>query len=237
MRSTWPAGGHFRTVGLAGAFGRSFRSVDGMTPLLVSYHDERLEFEVPEEHVVASWNGPAGLDRVCELTAIRNALEQPWEFPPIRQMIVPGDRVTIALDPTIARPEPILKVLGQILSEAGAELADLTVLAPTETCTHLLEESELAGATLAVHDSRDRGQLAYLAATKQGRRIYLNRQLTDADVVIPVGRLGHDPIMGYRGPWSVVFPELSERATIETHRGRFRDEAEEPAMARPAKSR
>ena len=38
--------------------------------------------------------------------------------------------------------------------------------------------------------------------------------------------------MGYHGPWSVVFPELSERATIEAHRSRFRDDAGEPATAR-----
>ena len=78
--------------------------------------------------------------------------------------------------------------------------------------------------------------MAYLAATKQGRRIYLNRLLTDADVVIPVGRLGYDPIMGYRGPWSVIFPELSERAAIDAHRGRFRDEADEPTAARASAS-
>ena len=73
--------------------------------------------------------------------------------------------------------------------------------------------------------------LAYLAATKEGRRIYLNRLLTDADVVIPVGRLGYDPILGHRGPWSVLFPELSDRATIEAHRGQLRGPDSEAAPA------
>jgi hypothetical protein len=50
--------------------------------------------------------------------------------------------------------------------------------------------------------------------------------LTDADVVIPVGRLGYDPILGHRGPWSVIFPDLSERETIEGHRGRLPKEPE-----------
>ena len=86
----------------------------------VNYQDERLEFEVPDERVVAAWNAPAGLDGPHELAAIRDALEQPWEFPPLRQMIVPGDRVTIAFDPTIARPQPILAVLGQTLTGVGS---------------------------------------------------------------------------------------------------------------------
>jgi lactate racemase len=64
--------------------------------------------------------------------------------------------------------------------------------------------------------------LAYLAATKEGRRIYLNRHLTDADVVLPVGQVGFDPILGYSGPWGVIFPGLSDSETLSTHRGRFR---------------
>ncbi len=80
---------------------------------------------------------------------------------------------------------------------------------------------------LVVHDPRDRSQLAYLAATKEGRRIYLNRLLTDADVVIPVGRLGYDPIMGHRGPVERSFPRFertrndrsSSRAVAERARG------------------
>ena len=64
--------------------------------------------------------------------------------------------------------------------------------------------------------------LAYLATTKEGRRIYLSRHLTDADVVVPVGRVGFDPILGYSGPWSVLFPELTDRATIADHWSRLR---------------
>jgi lactate racemase len=194
-----------------------------MLQVSVKYQDERLELEIPEERVVATWGGPAGMDRSHEVTAIRDALEQPWDFPPVRQMIVPGDRVTIAFDPTIGQAQTILGVLGQILQESAVEPHDVTVLVPSAPYTQL-EKALLPGMTLAVHDATDRSQLAYLAATKQGRRIYLNRWLTDADVVIPVGRLGYDPIMGYRGPWSVLFPALSEQASIDTHRGGFRDE-------------
>jgi lactate racemase len=202
-----------------------------MMHVSVSYQDERLEFDVPDERVVAARDGPVGLNGAHELAAIRDALERPWEFPPLRQMIVPGDRVTIAFDATIARPRPILEVLGETLREAGVEPDGLTVLYPSAVSAHL-EEALPAGATLVVHDPMERSQLAYLAATKEGTRIYLNRALTDADVVIPVGRLGYDPIMGYRGPWSVVFPELSERAAIDSHRGRLRDLGLERAVAR-----
>ncbi len=36
--------------------------------------------------------------------------------------------------------------------------------------------------------------------------------------MIPVGRLGYDPILGYRGPWSATFPSLSDRETLASYR-------------------
>jgi nickel-dependent lactate racemase len=199
--------------------------MDGMMHVSVDYHDERLELDVEPDRVVALWSGPKGLDPPADLVAIRDALEQPWAFPPLRQLVVPGDRVTIVFDSTIGPGQFVLEVVGRILQESGVEPDDLTVLAPSAV-RFPLENAAWQGAKLVVHDSQDRGQLAYLAATKQGRRIYLNRFLTDADVVIPIGRLGYDPIMGYRGPWSVIFPESGEQAAIDTHRGRFRDDGD-----------
>ena len=52
--------------------------------------------------------------------------------------------------------------------------------------------------------------------------MYLNRHLTDADLVVPAGRIGFDPILGYCGPWSVLFPGLAGRETLQEHRGLLR---------------
>ena len=40
-----------------------------------------------------------------------------------------------------------------------------------------------------IHDPHDRQQLSYLAASAEGRPIYLNRTLYDAELVIPVNCL------------------------------------------------
>jgi lactate racemase len=205
--------------------------MDWMMHVSVSFQDERLDFELPEERVVATWSAPAGLEPALAVEAIRDALETPWDFPPLRQMIVPGDRVVIALDSSISHAAPVLEVLGQTLRDAGVEPDGITVLTPAAR-PPAVDEAAIPGGSLVVHDSRDRSQLAYLAATKEGRRVYLNRLLTDADVVIPVGRLGYDPILGHRGPWSVLFPDLSERETIDAYRGRLPNEPEGHTGAR-----
>lgn len=184
---------------------------------VVGFQDDGLEFEVPPERVVAAWRGPQGLPALEAVAAVGDALEHPRDFPPLRQMIVPGDRVTIALDPEIPEAAPVLDVLVGILESAGVEPESITVLAskaPPSGC----ERAASLGATIAVHDPDDRSGIAYLASTKDGRRVYLNRLLTDADVVLPVGLLRHDADLGHRGPWSLLFPGLSDRATMQALR-------------------
>jgi len=170
----------------------------------VEYQDERLEFELPEDHVVASWTGPLGLDPSQNADAVRGALEQSLEYPPLRQIVVPGDRLVIAFDQTIAPAEGVLGAITQTLEEAGVGPGNITVVAPRDGTG--LERALPSGVTMVVHDPDDRNEQAYLATTRSGRRIYLNRHLTDADVVVPVARLGYDPVVGYRGPWSLLFP-------------------------------
>ena len=99
---------------------------------------------------------------------------------------------------------PAFRFLGEILGESGVEAGDMTVV----TCAgaRAWRASDLPpGMTLVEHDPADRSRMAYLSSTKEGRRVYLNRHVTDADVVIPVGRVGYDPVLGYRGPWNVSF--------------------------------
>src|SRR5262249_49492023 len=152
--------------------------------------------------------------------ALRRGVDHPVNFPPFRQMVVPGDRVAIALDASLAGVGPILQVLDEVLRQAGVDANDVTVVTTPEGDADLAGDLP-QGMVLEVHNSGDSKQLAYLATTKEGRRIYLNRRLTDADVVIPVGRLGYDPMLGYRGPWSVIFPNLSNWETSVSYRQRI----------------
>jgi hypothetical protein len=188
----------------------------------VDFQDEGLDFELPAERLVAAWGGPRGVGPSQQIVVIREALEQPRDYPPLRQIVVPGDQVVIALDPTTPEASLVLDALGHVFAEAGIEPGSLTVLTPPNVAATSSTIPAREG-TLVVHDRDDRAQLAYLASTKHGRRIYLNRLLTDADVVVPVGRLGFDPVLGYRGPWSVLFPELSDRDTLRALGDRLTD--------------
>jgi hypothetical protein len=179
---------------------------------VVDYQDEQLEIDVAEDRVIGSFQGPPGINGADLDATLAEALESPRDFPPVSKMLVPGDRVAIAVDSSLSDVGQILSVLVATVREAIGDEGQITVIATPERGREL--EGEIpVGVEFVVHDPSDQSQIAYLASTKGGRRVYLSRHLTDADVVIPVGELRFDPILGCRGPWSVIFPGLSDEAT------------------------
>src|ERR1700757_3275230 len=137
--------------------------------IVVDFQEESLEFEIPPERVVASWRGPEALGPSNVSAAIGDALEHPRDFPPLRQMIVPGDRVAIAFDSTIPQPRSVLDALVEVLGRAGVGPETITVVAPSRSAVDP-ETPGAFGGTIEVHDPDDRARIAYLASTREGRR-------------------------------------------------------------------
>jgi hypothetical protein len=179
----------------------------------IDFQDERLDLDIPEGRLVAGWHAAAGVEAAAVRALVHEALEAPRHYPPLRQAVVPGDRVVVALDNGVPQPGQVVAAVCETLIDAGVDAPSITVLTPSPSPLPTDERRSERDVVWAIHDPDDRNGLAYLASTTEGRRVYLNRLLTDADVVVPVGRLGYDPVLGYRGPWSVLFPGLSDRAT------------------------
>ena len=182
----------------------------------VDFQDERVELDVPEQALVGAWQGPrgAGADGVPALIA--EALEHPREYPPLRQAVVPGDRVVIALGDDVPEAPAILDAVYKTVEGSGVEPDGVVVLTPSPARPELIAAVP-RGVTFQTHDPDDRKNLAYLAATTAERRVYLNRALTDADFVLPIGRLGYGSALGYDGPWGVVYPGSSDRETMAAY--------------------
>jgi nickel-dependent lactate racemase len=80
---------------------------------------------------------------------------------------------------------------------------------------------EFADVTAETHDPADAKKLAYLATTKAGRRLYLNRSLVEADFVILLTGRRYDPSSGYAGAEHAIFPALSNEETRAALAGEF----------------
>lgn len=191
----------------------SFGRVKGgriMRRVVVTFADRRLEFEPGDDRLVLGWEGPVGLGTEAATARVAEALGRPRDFPPLRLAAVPGDRVAIALGDRVPEPSLVLAEVGRVLVDAGVEPADVTVLVgPGNESIALTGLPE--GFALHRHDPAEPDGLAYLATTRNERRVYLNRRLTDADLVLPVGRFDVDPSGMSRGPLDAAFPALSDK--------------------------
>ncbi len=192
-----------------------------MSRHVIEFGGERLEWELADESVVDAFTAPAGMTRTEAEAALRGAVEPPRGYPPLRQVVVPGDRAVVAPGTDVADPGLLFDVVAEVLEGAGVEAEAISLVEPAGRVKPL-EVGPRFGAR-EVHDPTTREKLAYLATTEKGSRVYLNRTLTDADVALPVGLIRQDPLIGPQGPWSVVYPDLSDEATRDVYRRSHRD--------------
>ncbi len=168
------------------------------------------EIRVATERLVAECR-PRPSPPIADLAAaVTRAIEQPLDFPPLAQAIYEGDRVVIAVDGSPWAYRAVLLPLIELARRRGARADAITVVAPwrAREVAHRLGSFP---ARVLFHNPDDQQQLSYLASTEEGERIYLNRTVVDADVLILVGTVRYDPVLGYRGTASAVFPALSTR--------------------------
>lgn len=202
-----------------------------------------LELDVPDAALIAR---PDETDKVIEdpAAAVRKALADPVNFPPLSQAVVPGDRVVLALDPEVPQAGEIVAGAVAALVDAGVDPDHITVL-QAQRHEHTADlsarlGSAAPGVVFSVHDPDDRGQLAYLAASKDASPIVLNRHLCDADLVLPINLVRPDVSLLYPGPQGGLCPTFADTATqqrfqtpnaMATRRQqqRRREEAEEVA--------
>ena len=153
------------------------------------------------------------------------ALEQPFGLAAtLGQAVTPDDRVAIVLDEGIPSVAAVLAEVLTHLRAAGVEPAAVTVVTPPGTANGAWLDDlpdELGDVTLEAHDPENRKELAYLATTAGGRRVYLNRRLVEADFVAVVTRRGFDPTFGYSGAEVALFPALSEPDALVEAVGTF----------------
>ena len=142
---------------------------------------------------------------------VRAALEAPFGFEPLRRALTPDDRVAVVFDPALPAAAELLAGVLDHLRTAGIEPAAVTVVTPPGSPETWIDDlpDEYADVTAETHDPADERKRAYLATTGGGRRVYLNRTLVQADASVVLTGRGYDPLTGYAGAESAVFPGLA----------------------------
>jgi hypothetical protein len=159
---------------------------------------------------------------------VASALETPADFPPLRQALTPDDHVAIVADAHLPDLEELLVPIVEHICAAGVIPGRITVVVSSVPEGF---PAQLAGVAVEQHDPNNRNRLAYVATTAGGRRVYLNRTVVEADQVVVLTEVRHDPRGGLTDGPAALFPELSDAATRAELRqersARTADEAKE----------
>ncbi len=158
----------------------------------------------------------------CEVDDLRSAvfatLASPIEFPPLEQAIVEGDRVAIAVDPSVPRLSAVVATVVEYLVEHDVDPTLLSIVVAgrdehlVDSLCEALRRVTTEHIEVELHDADDSTKLAYLAANEAADPIYMNRTLVEAEVVIPITCARGRDALDYFGVYS-MFPRLSDRRT------------------------
>jgi len=177
---------------------------------------DSVEVDVADGKIIPVRRAPAAAPLPDVRAAVASALENPIGFPALRRALIPDDHVVVVVDEQLPGVGSLLMPVLDHISQAHVPPQAITLLCPPTSLTQpwLDDLSDAYQDTrLEVHDPSERKHLAYLAATRQGRRIYLNRTLVDADQVVLLTGRGYDPLLGYSGAEGAIYPALGDEAT------------------------
>jgi nickel-dependent lactate racemase len=182
----------------------------------ISYGRERLEVDVQQGCLVGAHSQPQAPPLTDPAAAVRAALETPTGFPALRRALTPDDHAVIVLDQHVSLLPELLTPVLQHVREAQVALGAITLVCPATQLSQTWRERlppQFRDVRVEVHDPADRRRLSYLATTRRGRRLYLNRTVVDADQVVVLTRRRYDPLLGYSGSEGALYPALSDEAT------------------------
>lgn len=196
----------------------------------LAYGAETIEVELPDNTVTPDTGIAVPLPRCEDLGAeVTKAIRHPIDSPPLRELVKPGARVTIAFDDaTVGQYAPVwstaLPILLAELEDAGVKRGDVRLICAnalhrkntSEELAKLIGGDLVAefGERLYCHDAEDPDNLVHLGTTPNGYHVELNKAVVDDDLTI---YLNCSTFRGFQGGWKSVCVGLSTYRSISHH--------------------
>lgn len=180
--------------------------------------------EMEADRISAVHAGPEPSSRFAE--ELEEALSTPLEFPPLEQAVIPDDQITLALDLGTPEAASLMAAVWNMFAKRNVQPENVMIVQPPNETggdyadpRSQLPKSVREQIGWKIHDPTQKNSCTYLATSSGGERIYLSREVAEADVVISIGQISFDPVLGYRGTNSVMFPGLSDEEASHRARG------------------
>lgn len=172
------------------------------------------ECHLPDERMLFIHHGPE--PRADLPSIIDGLIRQPLEFPALELALVPDDHVVIVLDRGVPSSAQIISGVWKAMALAGVAPENVLILQPASMAAGRPQDprDQLPSGVRErigwkIHDPTAENATGYLASSAAGERLYLAREVLDADFVLPIGRFGFDPMLGRRELTSAFYPGLS----------------------------
>lgn len=202
-----------------------------MVEIRIPFGKGHVSFDVPKPNLLGVIRPKPARGVANPRREIRRALLNPIASRRLGEIAKPGRRVAIVVtDHT--RPCPDRIILPELLRElksAGVELKDVFVIIGTGVHRKMRPgEIRAKFGKLPVkvfnHDPRDLRGLTYRGLTRTGGRIYINRRVAEADLVVTVGVVEPHQYAGFSGGRKLVAVGVAgERTIAHTHHLKFID--------------
>lgn len=196
----------------------------------LAYGASTIEVELPDGTVTPDTGIAVPLPRCEDLGAeVTKAIRTPLDTPPLRDLVQPGARVTIAFDDaTVGQYAPVwstaIPLLLAELEGAGVKRTDVRLICANalhrkntpEELGKLIGNDLVAefGDRLYCHDAEDADNLVDLGTTPNGYRVELNKAVVDDDLTI---YLNCSTFRGFQGGWKSICVGLSTYRSISHH--------------------
>src|SRR5262245_62128468 len=182
----------------------------------IEYGRSILNVDVPDSKLVALNHANSVSNNADAADAMRTALESPDHYPPLRSALTPDDHVAVVVDERLPHLAKVVTTVLNHVTTAGVDDGAVSLVLPSgSTQQSWIDDlpDSYGSVHVEVHNPTERKRLAYLATTKAGRRIYLNRTAVEADQLVVLAQMHYDPLHGYHGTAGLVYPALSDVET------------------------
>jgi hypothetical protein len=174
-------------------------------------HDEPIRLPRSRVRLEAECFGPTGVQDAEAVDRTTAAITQPVDAPPLRDHLVGGDRIVVAVADGVVQTQQVLETIVSTLSAAGATAEQIEVL---RLWSRRLEPV-VPGATTTIFDPGNEADLSYLMADAEANPRHVARGLVDADVIVTVGSFTWNAALGGRATEGEIWPAFSRRAASE----------------------
>jgi len=163
------------------------------TTLSVTKGKTSIELRLPDATLDVSCAASSTDQPIREM--VLEAIHHPIDYPELGLAILDDDRVSIAVEDGVPRAPEIVRELIDWLLTRGLQREQITVVlsatgqVPLQAMQRELEAWE--GVRIVQHAAGDNEQLEYIAAAESADAIYIQRDLVEAAVVVPIYCIRH----------------------------------------------